>query len=72
MKTVHFLYLSLFILTMSCGQSTTTNEETGPSPISETDKQRYNLNPADQMHHETIQDSVMQDSILQDSLRVEE
>lgn len=68
MKIYHFLYLSLMFILFSCGQSTTPSEESGPGPMSETDRQRYNINPSDEMHHETLQDSLMKDSLAQDSL----
>lgn len=67
MKYFHLLYCLLIFVFLSCGPQETSNGENGPGPVSETDRQRFNLNPADELHYETLQDSIMQDSMMQET-----
>lgn len=70
MKTLSGIFFILLLLIMGCGQSSKESqnvEENGPGPVTEADKQRYNLNTNDEVAYGSI-DTVNQDSILQDSL----
>ena len=73
MKTLKVFCLATIFIHLSCNNQTTSESENSlsnpdnPGPITESDKNRYNLNPNDEVKYGTL-DSVMQDSIKQDSL----
>jgi hypothetical protein len=71
MVKLNLLFIPLFACCIACGNRTETNEEAGPGPISEPDKQRYNLNPSDEMLYDSL-DSLVADSLAQDSLKRKE
>lgn len=69
MKNVSVLITLLLLLVIGCGQSNKSqdNEVNSPGPVTESDKNRYNLNPNDELNYGSM-DSVMRDSLRADSL----
>ncbi|MBD1430522.1 hypothetical protein [Sphingobacterium litopenaei] len=71
MKTLSVVCIILLLLAMGCGQSNSDSknvEENSPGPVTEPDRQRYNLNPNDEVVYGSV-DSLNQDSIRRDSLK---
>jgi hypothetical protein len=71
MKNLSILSIFLLSLLMSCGQSTKESQESdenSPGPVTEADKQRYNLNTNDELIYGTV-DTLNQDSLRLDSLK---
>ncbi|WP_149915720.1 hypothetical protein [Sphingobacterium cavernae] len=71
MKNLSILSILLLSLLIGCGQSTNEsqeNEENSPGPVTEADKQRYNLNSNDELIYGTV-DTLNQDSLRMDSLK---
>lgn len=67
MARFSILWLGLLGLILACNQRPTSAEETSPGPVTETDKQRYNLNPSDELLYDSM-DSLEVDSLAEDSL----
>ena len=71
MKNLSILSIFLLSLLIGCGQSTNEsqeNDENSPGPVTEADKQRYNLNTNDELIYGTV-DTLNQDSLRLDSLK---
>jgi hypothetical protein len=69
MKNFSLLFSTLMLIVIGCGQSNNDsqdNEMNSPGPITESDKNRYNLNPNDEIIYGSM-DSVMRDSLRADS-----
>lgn len=70
MKTLSILFTFLLFLIIGCGQSTNEtqdNEVNAPGPVTQADRDRYNLNAHDELNYGSM-DSVMRDSLRADSL----
>lgn len=72
MKILSVLFLAVGLFMIGCGQSnkdSQNNELNSPGPVTESDKNRYNLNSNDELVYGSV-DSVMQDSLHADTVEV--
>ncbi|TCV10190.1 hypothetical protein EDC17_103635 [Sphingobacterium alimentarium] len=72
MKTLKITLIAVVFGLIGCGQSNSegtsdTTDPNTPGPVTEMDRDRYNLNPNDEVVYGSI-DSVLQDSIRADSI----
>lgn len=70
MKNLSILFSIFLLIIIGCGQSNNDsqdNEVNSPGPITQSDKNRYNLNPNDELNYGSM-DSVIRDSLGGDSL----
>lgn len=72
MKTLRIAIFTIVFGLIGCGQSNSdgtsnTTDPNAPGPVTEMDRDRYNLNPNDEVVYGSV-DSIMQDSARMDSI----
>jgi ABC-type Fe3+-citrate transport system substrate-binding protein len=70
MKTSSILLITFLLIVIGCGQTNNESQENdtnSPGPVTESDKQRYNLNSNDELIYGST-DTLNQDSLRADSL----
>jgi len=70
MKNLSILISMFLLIIIGCGQSNNDsqdNEVNSPGPVTQSDKNRYNLNSNDEFNYGSM-DSLMRDSLRGDSL----